>query len=278
MVRTTSVRLWFLLCLTLILRWYHQWSSPDKIYWRIEFINVRHSVLVPLYCLEFLGPHPQAHNKIFWTEFLHIQENKSSNSREVHHCLIFFLHAKLEVLRSFFPPFGEAMPSTKPDKNRVRHPPQHAVGFLWGEAWRWLPLQKVQGDRQKRRIYTSNNWEATAGREGAWGSGLKKKAGLVWPFFWRCLQWLSVSWTLAKGVSTKMLFNWHVCLALSCFPYVFPYEPTIFPCWPDPVRCQHSFRNVLVAKFCFRSTHGKRSDGYLARKMESICLNSLELL
>ena len=193
MVRTTFVPLCFLLCLTLILRWYHQWSSPDKIYWRIEFINVRHSVLVPLYCLEFLGPHPQAHNKIFWTEFLHIQKNKSSNSREVHHCLIFFLHAKLEVLRSFFPPFGEAMPSTKPDKNHKRiystmyqrlhnsspsnyeHPPQHAVGFLWGEAWRWLPLQKVQGDRKKRRIYTSKNWEATAGREGAWGSGFKKK-------------------------------------------------------------------------------------------------------
>lgn len=40
---------------------------------------------------------------------------------------LFFLHAKLEVLRSFFPPFGEAMPSTKPDKNRVSLLKAHAT-------------------------------------------------------------------------------------------------------------------------------------------------------
>lgn len=171
----------------------------------IKFINVRHSVFVPLYCLDFLGPHSQAHNMIFDLSRVQI----TSKIKKIFQLLrgpplfLFFLHAKLEVLRSFFPPFGEAMPSTKPDKNRMGllkahattnafiapctkhftkvshqfflHTPQYTAGVLWGEASRWLQVQKIQGDRTKRRISTRKNWEATAGREGAWEVDSKKE-------------------------------------------------------------------------------------------------------
>lgn len=183
---------------------YHQESSPHKS-WTYQIHQCEAFCICALVLSRFSGTAFTGSQHDIWLEQSsdHIQNKKDLPTLERSTTVSFFLHAKLEVLRSFFPPFGEAMPSTKPDKNRMGllkahattnafiapctkhftkvshqfflHTPQYTAGVLWGEASRWLQVQKIQGDRTKRRISTRKNWEATAGREGAWEVDSKKE-------------------------------------------------------------------------------------------------------